>query len=519
MINLFGGFFANFAGCCALVLLGACAPFAVEPESEMLDPITLDPGKAMTFVTDAHWPDERWWSVYNDPQLDRLVTEGVGNSPSLREAAARVRMAQGAAMVSGSGRFPQVKTTESNQRTHYSQRALKSEYMAGNELWENNALLSISFTLDIWGKERASALSEIDRVAAGVANAQEAKLALQQSIVRSYIELSMQYAFLDIARETLEQRQGVLHISKELMNAGMGTELAVSQAESPIPAARAQLAEIEGNIALIKLQLAALCGQGPGWGDTIARPELKLERTPALPVSLPAELAGRRPDVVAQRWLVESAAQDIKIAKAEFYPNVDLTAVMGFVSIGFTKFISAKAQNGQVGPAITLPIFTGGRLTGQLRSNTAAYDVAVESYNQTVIAAFSAVATQVTQIQSLQKQASEAAKALTLSRRAYNMADKAYRAGLTDYLNVLSVENTLLQEKERNARIAAKRLDAYACLMFELGGGYKPVQGDGATQLPYGFLAAGHTNSYDAAPSKKEPGAATLQAAAGKEIR
>lgn len=387
-------------------------------------------------------------------------------------------MAQGAALSGGAGLFPTMGADAHLTDTWYTQQAYKPVALAGHHDWDNAALLSASYSLDLWGKERATYTAGLNALAAATAEARHSRLVLETAVVRAYIKLSEQHALLNIARKTLVQRQGVLTLTKKLLNAGMSTGLAVSQAEIPLPATRARILDLESSIVITKQQIAALCGQGPGAGSSIKAPSLSFATAPGLPANLPAELAGRRPDITAARWRVEGASQGITIAKAAFYPNINLSAAIGYISIGMEQFITATALNKTIGPAISLPIFQGGKLRGNLLTSTAAYDSAVETYNQTVIEALSAIAGQAEQLRSLEKQAAEADKALVLARRAYKQTEEGYRAGFTEYINLLTVENSLLAEEERSAAIAARRLDAYAMLMRELGGGsVAPAEG------------------------------------------
>ena len=470
--------------CLLFSMLSACAP-NIKPQATLLNPQNINTEGVLAESLIAPWPGRAWWESYGDPQLNELVRLAVAQSPSIALAEARVREAAGAAQVAGGGLFPQADLNGQVLDTYSTGEAYKPADLVGEWKWNNSLLASASYTLDLWGKEKAAYTAGLDRLAATAAEAQTARLVLETGIVRDYIALSYQYALLDVAEKTLEQRRGVLDIARKLFDAGIGTGLAVSQAETPIPAIQSRIAQIKAAIAVLKYQIAALGGQGPGAGEKIAPPKLSFDAAPALPADLPAELAAHRPDVAARLWRVEAAAQEIKVARAAFYPNINLLAAFGFISIGFDKFLSSGAENASVGPALSLPLFEGGRLSGNLSARTAQYDQAVEDYNQTILSAFSAIASQAVRLQALETQAAQSAEALRLARKAYDTAYGGYRAGLTDYLYVLSVQNALLDAEERNVSIAAERMDAYAQLMNELGGGYEARKGGaGAASFP-----------------------------------
>src|SRR5262249_3787425 len=141
------------------------------------------------------------------------------------------------------------------------------------------------------------------------------------------------------------------------------------------------------------------------------RPEANALAAVELPSNVPAALLGRRPDIVAQRWRVEAAGKNIDVAKAQFYPDVSLLAFVGFQSIGLPGFLSAASRTLGVGPAVTLPIFDGGRLRGNLAGSNADYDIAVEQYNQALVDGLRDVVDQLTSFRSLDEQRKQQAHA------------------------------------------------------------------------------------------------------------
>ncbi len=481
-----------------------CAPRDIIPQSIPLDAAGLESGTALPHADGIAWPADHWWEAYRDPRLNRLVEQALSESPNLRMAKARVRMARGAAVAAGSGLYPSLNAGGKMMYTHYSKHIYYAEEQAGHELTDTAALLSASYILDLWGGEKAAYTAGLDAAAAASAEAQAARLVLETGVVRAYIRLSEQYELLRVARKTLAQREEVHRIARELSAAGIDAELAVSQTAVPVSAARIRIAELESAIAITKQQIAALIGRGPGAGEAIEKPVLSAAETTGVPAALPAELTGRRPDITAARLRVLAAGQSIVAAKAAFYPNINLAASGGLLAVGLSSFLTPGSLSGLVGPAVTLPLFQGGRLRGQLAASTAAYDAAVELYNETVISALSAVAGRVEEANSLKIQAEEARKALRLARRAYDAGLRGYKAGFTEYLHVLTAETMLLTEEERVASLAARRLDTHARLMYELGGGYKAGPDPVTPPFPAPFAA----DAPPAPPAPKFVGAA-----------
>lgn len=459
----------------AILALSGCArlPFGVSPSSQLLDPVKLDAGSAINSAAKqpSPWPSQEWWKAYGDLQLDRLVAEATAGNPTMHIAQARIAVSKGLSGVAKSALFPQIQADASLTREMYTEHYFIPPPHAGNWDWYNVATFDLVYDLDLWGKNRSALAAALDNVRMTEAEAQEVRLALETAVVRVYSQLSLQHVLLDVARETLRQRQDILNIIQKRLAAGLATEIDSRQAETVVPAARAEIERISESIELLRNQLSALAGKGPGYGEQIRRPVLSLGLPIGLPSALPVDLLGRRPDVVAQRWRVEAAGKGIEVAKAAFYPNINLLAFVGWQSLGFSKFLSPESLISGFGPAISLPIFEGGRLRSQLRVSTAQYDIAVESYNNTLIHALENVANQIVILHSLEKQRTETYRSYALAGRAYDIALYGFRSGLTDYLNVLNAENLTIQESQRKAQVEARFLDTYAALMQAIGGG------------------------------------------------
>lgn len=461
----------------ALAVLAGCADMGkIEPQAVAIKPLELNAGKAIADAgADVAWPTQAWWQALHDDQLNALVATAIAGSPNLRAAEARVRQAESLAGVARAATLPKMDASASIDRELYTGNGAIPAALAGKTAWKNTAMLSGSYDLDLWGRNRDLLAAALDDVRMASAEAQMARLTLETAIVRAYIQLSLDYTLQDSVAENLAQRHRILEITRQRRAAGLATELEVANIETTLPAGQREHEQIGASIALLRNQLAALIGKGPGDGETIARPTLTLQdgNEARVPATLPAELVGRRPDIVAQRWRVEAAGARISSAKADFYPNVNLAAFVGLQSLGFPRFLESHAKMAGVTPAISLPIFEGGRLRSQLGNQTALYDVAVEQYNGVVIQAMSDVANALVRIESVKQQDQLAQQALASARRQQQLAERAYQAGMTDSLNVINAQLTLLNEQQQMAQVASKQLDNYALLMTALGGGVK----------------------------------------------
>ncbi|MEC5163484.1 MULTISPECIES: efflux transporter outer membrane subunit [unclassified Janthinobacterium] len=457
-----------------LLALSACAGMGrMTPRAPLLDANTLDAGAAVATAQGAiEWPSQAWWQDLHDPQLNQLLAVALADNPTLHAAQARVRQARALAGLADDHTGPKADASVALNRERYSEHGSAPAPLAGNYAWRNQATLSLSYDLDVWGRNRQALAAALDEVQLAAAESQMARLALQTAVAGNYVQLSFEFERQDFIRAALARRERILDIARRRRQAGLGTEVDVAQIEATLPAGRRELEQAAHTIALLRNQLAALAGKGPADGAALRRPALRLDRPPALPGALPAELIGRRPDIAAQRWRVQAAAKRIAVAKADFYPNLNLLAFAGLQSFGFAHFLEAGAATGGVAPALSLPLFAGARLRAQLGNQDALYDAAVAQYNASVVAALADVANAVAKAQSLQRQQRLGADALATAGRASDLAGKAYRAGLSDAVNLLNSELALLAEQQQTAQIGARQLDSYVSLMAALGGGF-----------------------------------------------
>lgn len=473
--RIIGGFKPLTVLAVSFVISGCIGTHGIKPLGSALPPDALAADQAIqSAALDAHWPASRWWQAYADPQLDRLIELAVQGSPSLAIAAARVRKARALAGLAESAEAVQLQGSASLNRHDWpTDQFYGPGALADTRTWDNNAALGLSYPLDFWGRDRNATEQALDTAHVSVAQQRQAQLELQENIVRAYIQLSLNYAQLDIAEATLGQQIQMLELAERRLRGGLGTHLDVSQAQSTLPETHRQIDALEEAIALGRNQLAALAGKGPGEAVAAQRPVLSLGTAVRLPSTLPAQLLGQRPDVVASRWAVAAQARGIDVAHAGFYPNVDLVGSLGYMATGggMLEFLTGKKLTYKVGPAISLPIFDAGRLRAELGQATADYDIAVAQYNQTLVMALKSISDQLIRRESMDKQHKFAAESVASAQKTYDIAMVAYRRGLTDYLTVLNAQTLLFRQQQVQQQVEAARLTVYAGLVVALGGG------------------------------------------------
>jgi NodT family efflux transporter outer membrane factor (OMF) lipoprotein len=257
------------------------------------------------------------------------------------------------------------------------------------------------------------------------------------------------------------------------VNAGVDTQAELRQAEAALAQARAELAAQQERVESSRLALVALAGQGPDDANGLQSPALHAPRF-GLPSQLPAELLGRRPDVAAVREQIETAEQQVKVARTEFYPNINLSAFVGLSSYGLDNWLKAGSHIAGVTPAISLPIFDAGQRRANLRGREAQRDSAIATYNAVLQRALYEVANTLSQLKWVDVQRPQLDQAVDAAADAWRIARLRYERGLGNYLTVVTAEAQWISASRARVDLDSKALSAAAALARAVGGGWQP---------------------------------------------
>jgi NodT family efflux transporter outer membrane factor (OMF) lipoprotein len=455
-------------------VVGACAP-TLGPMATLKPAADYEAAKSFQAPA-ADWPRDQWWKTYADPQLDALIDEALNHSPDLKAAQARVRMAQAQLEVTGAAALPSVSGDAAIQTVKSSiNEGFPDEFkplLPFGYHTQTKIAASLDYQLDFFGRNRAALAAATSAAQAARADEAAARLQLSTAVASAYADLLRLYADRDAAVNAIQVRQNTLDLIRQRYRNGLDTQGTVSQQAEFVPTAKGDLVVIDRQISATRNQIAALLGAGPDRGLEIARPVAPLLRDFGLPPNLKVDLIGRRPDIVAARLRAEAAAKRIKVARADFYPNIDLEASYGVQSLGLNDLLEKGSIVGALGPAVHLPIFSGGQLEGAYRGARAEYDAAVAAYDQSLTNALRDVADVVVSQRALQNQLVDARASLASSEDAYRIATLRYKGGLSPYLNVLTAENALLASRRSLADLQAQSLSLDVALVRALGGGF-----------------------------------------------
>lgn len=459
--------------------LAACTP-NLGPKPQMQDVSQLATTQSFQTTqndtTKQDWPSQDWWKSYNDAQLSALIDEALKDSPSLKIASARVRAAVAQAGVSEADLWPTINASGSFSETQLSQNQLgkfQRAYIPSG--WHHEAQISagLQYQLDFFGKNRAALAAATSAAEAAKADEAAARLQISTAVATVYAQLVQLYADQKLAQEALQQREESAGLTKQRFASHLENDSAVAQADAQVWTAKGNVDTVTRQITLTQNQLAALMGKGPDRGRSITAPTGQVSlRSPGLPDQLALSLIGRRPDIVAARKRAESAAAGIKVAKASYYPEVNLVGQFGVQSLDAKYLLTEMSEVGGFGPSITLPIFDYGRLDGLYGQARANYDSAVASYDATLTDALRDVADAYANRKSVETELLHARGALKSGEQAYRVIKIRYAAGLARYIEVLSAETDLINQRRAVADLQNGAFAYDIALIRALGGGY-----------------------------------------------
>ncbi len=463
----------------AALLLTACvATPPTEPQVKEIAPESL----GLSATPMAAVPDQ-WWKAFNDPQIDRLADAMLRGNPTLTAALARIRAAQAGLAADQAADLPQLTLDGSEQRTLFSKDYIIPPPYGGSWRWFGQLTANVSWHLDFWGKQAALIDKARNSAEAASYDAAAARLALSGVLAQTYIDLLLAYENGDIADATVAQRQAILDLTQGRYDSGLENASAVEQAKNLLAQARIDQLRFAAQQQMDVHAIAALIGEGAADYAAITRPTPALDAALPLPASLPADLLARRPDILAARARVAAAAKGREAAHAEFYPDVNLVALIGFQAIGLSNLISGGAFTTGIGPALHLPIFDAGKIRAGWAGATAELDVAVADYNGAVVGAIRQTADAMTQVQSLQARRGEAQNALDSAARAFTLARERYRLGLSNQLPMLTAEASVLVARQQMASLVATATTQRVTLLLAAGGAFHDPNPDIKTDI------------------------------------
>ncbi len=416
----------------------------------------------------------RWWRIYQDGELEKIVDEALSRNADLVIAAARVDEARALIGEAEAGFYPQVDARGSAIRQRNSQRTAVAPPGVPREYSTYRGTLNVSYELDLFGRMRAGTEAARAELAASEAARETVRLALASQVAKSYYTLRSLDEQVALTRQTLTLRDDALRLQQKRFDGGVISSFELRQLEAESAAARAQLPPLERDREREEAALSVLLGRTPRqvFEEKIVRKDLAEEKPAALivPSGLPSELLLRRADLVEAERRLAAANARVAVARSEMFPSISLTAALGSESAALSNLFTGPAGLWVLAAALTQPIFAGGRLEARTAAAQARERAALAQYEKAIQNAFSEVrAALAAQSRSRESYDAESARADALSET-LRLSRLRYDNGIASQLDVIDAERGLLAA--RSARIEALRAyrSAIADLFRALGG-------------------------------------------------
>ncbi|MDH5755857.1 MAG: efflux transporter outer membrane subunit [Nitrospinota bacterium] len=425
-------------------------------------------------VQPGDWPRDKWWETFGDGALNALVERAIADSPDMKIAVARARLAEQVARGAGAVTAPSLSAGGNVAAQRMSENSWIPADFLKNPYTSAELSANLSYDLDLWGAARLAAQGKVSAHKAAQANIHSARLALALGITRSYLRLQNIRRLADIAGAAVVARQNSREMIRQKAKQGLETQLNVERARYSVTVATGALFALRGEEARERYMLAAMSGGGPDDGLAIDPPSGPVILPAATaPEKLALDLAHRRPDIIAARWRVEAAASAIGATRAAFYPNINLRGLVGLQSLEIAKLLSGGSLIYNATSAIHLPIFDGGGLRAQLGAAEAEYDMAVELYNRAIIHAAREAAEALARIDNLDRRIRVARRALATAEKIYKLTGLRFDQGVDDYLEVLQAQDEVYGQARDLARLEGDAAQARVALFAALGGGFR----------------------------------------------
>jgi outer membrane protein, multidrug efflux system len=419
-----------------------------------------------------------WWELFQDPQLNPLVEKALAGNQNLQVAAARLQQAQAQLTIARSALFPAVELSGSASRAKDSANRPLAAYSQPNQSTVQNDFLlgpSVNYELDLFGRVRREVEGARASAQQAEADFENTRLILMATLVSDYYSLREIDAEMAVVRRSLDLQQGALKFVSSRHELGFATGLDLAQQEALLDSSAAQLELLQNQRDQLQHAIATLVGTAaPSFtlaSSTDVRP------IPALPLGLPSDLLQRRPDVASAERAMAAANARIGVARAAYFPTIDLAPGLGVPSIGWesnalASLFTAPSRLWSLGLSASQTLFDAGKTRANVRFADADYTAAVANYRQTVLTAMEEVENGITGLGSLERAEIQANASVRSAQRAFDIASERYRGGVDTYLDVITAEQTLLTNQRQAVQIQGQQFTTAVFLVKALGGGW-----------------------------------------------
>jgi len=418
-------------------------------------------------------PKGEWWSFFHDEELNALEKQTLDANQTIKIAAARLEQARASAAVQIATQFPTLAAAPQAERQRLSgNRPVGGSFPGTSAITQNNFTLPFTagYEVDLFGRRRRSIEAAQAAFQASAADLENVRLVITSELAGDYFTVRQLDTELGILNRTVETLQKGLQLVDSRHKGGVASGLDVAQEETLLNTTRTQAILLQQQRKQFEDAMAVLLGI-PAPDFHLAPKELNAE-PPVLDAGLPSDLLERRPDIAEAERQMASANAQIGIARAAYFPSLNLFANGGWQAADIAKLLNVQSTIWAVGANAAEAIFTGGSRRAQTQFAKAGYDATVASYRNTVLSAFGEVQDDVTGLMVLDQAFHSQEQAVDAARRTLNISTDRYTGGLVNYLDVVTAQQTLLNNEQQLAAIRGQRLVTSVLLIKALGGGW-----------------------------------------------
>jgi NodT family efflux transporter outer membrane factor (OMF) lipoprotein len=417
---------------------------------------------------------EKWWELYGDPDLNQIEEQVDTSNQTVRVAEANFRQARAAIRFSRAAEKPTIGTSPSIASVRSSANApYFPSSLANNGSGEFILPFDLSYEIDLWGRIRRSVTASREQAQATAADLETARLSLHAEAAIDYFEVRSADAQERLLNDTVKAYNEALRLTENRFEGGAAPKSDVAQARTQLEDARVLASDITVQRAQYEHALAILTGQPPA---EFRLPEAPLEvRTtilPSVPVTLPAQLLERRPDVAAAERRMAAANEQIGIAKAAYYPTLNLAASAGFEGSSLLNWFNWPSRFWAVGTQLSQTLFDAGRRRATTESAQSGYDATVAGYRESVLEAFQQVEDNLVVLRVLSTESAQQQQATLAAEESLRIFQNRYAGGVDTYLQVVTSQTTALANERNDIDILRRRLEANVLLIKAMGGGW-----------------------------------------------
>jgi len=470
-----------------LIAVGFCSSCTVGPNYRrpaVQAPQTFHAPEPLPDSQAASFADLKWWEVFRDQELQSLIKTALQQNYDLRDAVARVEMAQAKLGITRSDQFPQASTSGNVSFTRLSRNGafpLPPDLVPSqNRNWGQAQLSLLSFEVDLWGRLRRATEAARASLLSAEENRKAVVTTLVSDVAAQYFTLRELDAQMEISRQTLATRREALRLTTSRRNYGIATDLDLKQAEQLVDTASVTISTLQQQIEQTENQITLLMGENPAglMGENSAETVRvgsfdENALPPEVPAGLPSALLERRPDIRAAEQNLIAANADIGVAKAAYFPQLSLSGLIGGQSTQLSSLFNGPNSAWSFVPQLSQPIFTAGRLRSNVRLAEAQRDSSVVQYQKTIQTAFTEVSNALIAHQRVREARMKQEALVAVLEERKRLAYMRYQGGVDTQLNALDADRDLLQAQLDLRQIKLNELLSVVQLYKALGGGWQ----------------------------------------------